>query len=180
MLNMFILKRRRYMLKLYSFCFCILTLLFGCAFIEDNQKVSSQETLYKDEHKSLEHEPDSFDISSIFGIKFFLSYEEHVDLINKKMTKGYVYRPEGYEFPPSFPRKGFKFEANGQFTFYEASPTDGIIQIEGRWEQHNGLNMFDIYQNNELVEVIQLRGGPDKIERWDILYLRSKYAKLAF
>ena len=36
-----------------------------------------------------------------------------------------VYRPRGYEFPPSRGRTGFEIKENGEFVNYDIAPDDG-------------------------------------------------------
>lgn len=44
-----------------------------------------------------------------------------------------VFRPHGYDFPPSRGREGFEVKANGQFIHYAIAPTDGTVSREGTW-----------------------------------------------
>jgi len=50
-----------------------------------------------------------------------------------------VYRPEGYAFPPSWPRSGYLFHADGRLTYYNPAPNDaGSIPSEvGTWTWEN-------------------------------------------
>lgn len=45
-----------------------------------------------------------------------------------------VYRPEGYEFPPSRGRAGFEIRKDGEFIDRPIAPADGNETILGRWE----------------------------------------------
>ncbi|UOQ52988.1 hypothetical protein [Hymenobacter cellulosivorans] len=44
-----------------------------------------------------------------------------------------VFRPETATFPASWPRNGFRFEADGVFIGRGPSPTDGVAVYPGRW-----------------------------------------------
>jgi hypothetical protein len=44
-----------------------------------------------------------------------------------------VFRPEGFEFPPSFGRDGFEMHENGEFVQEDVGPADGIVRVAGRW-----------------------------------------------
>jgi hypothetical protein len=45
-----------------------------------------------------------------------------------------VFRPEGFDFPPSFGRDGFEMQADGAFVQDEIGPADGVVQLPGRWQ----------------------------------------------
>lgn len=44
-----------------------------------------------------------------------------------------VYRPSGYDFPPSRGRIGFQFQEDGKLIYYGIARTDGTEQSSGRW-----------------------------------------------
>ncbi|WP_143436373.1 hypothetical protein [Hymenobacter crusticola] len=46
-----------------------------------------------------------------------------------------VYRPESYAFPPSWPRTGYLFHADGRLVHYNPAPNDGgsIPSEVGTW-----------------------------------------------
>ena len=44
-----------------------------------------------------------------------------------------VYRPDEFDFPPSFGRDGFEMLVDGQFIQDDIGPADGIVQVTGRW-----------------------------------------------
>ena len=50
-----------------------------------------------------------------------------------------VFRPDTYAFPPSWPRNGFRFDAEGVFVGRGPSPTDGIAVYPGRWTATDNL-----------------------------------------
>jgi hypothetical protein len=109
---------------------------------------------------ALPKQPSDFDIASIFSIKFFFSFEESSD-------DGAIFRPSGYKFPPSYPRPGFKFDADGQYTSYQPAANDaGTVPEMGlSWKQLGESNWFQILRNGEPEEVFILNGGPEKIKR---------------
>jgi hypothetical protein len=45
-----------------------------------------------------------------------------------------VYRPEGFEFPPSRGRAGFEIKKGGVFIDHPIAPADGNESISGQWE----------------------------------------------
>jgi hypothetical protein len=45
-----------------------------------------------------------------------------------------VFRPEGYEFPPSWARTGYEFLPGGYLVFHSAGPADEPIMSLGTWE----------------------------------------------
>ena len=44
-----------------------------------------------------------------------------------------VYRPSGFNFPPSFGREGFSILRGGRFVQYDIGPADGTVEIPGTW-----------------------------------------------
>jgi hypothetical protein len=44
-----------------------------------------------------------------------------------------VFRPDGFEFPPSFGRDGFEMHENGEFVQEDIGPADGTVRVPGRW-----------------------------------------------
>lgn len=44
-----------------------------------------------------------------------------------------VYRPRGYQFPPSRGRDGFEFKPNGEFILSGLGPTDRPQSMTGTW-----------------------------------------------
>ena len=44
-----------------------------------------------------------------------------------------VYRPEGFDFPPSFGREGFAMRRDGAFIQDVLARADGTVQVRGRW-----------------------------------------------
>jgi hypothetical protein len=44
-----------------------------------------------------------------------------------------VFRREGFPFPPSFARDGFRMFADGTFLQEDIGPADGIVTVPGRW-----------------------------------------------
>ena len=44
-----------------------------------------------------------------------------------------VYRPDGFDFPPSFGRDGFEMLVDGQFIQDDIGPADGVVQVTGSW-----------------------------------------------
>lgn len=46
-----------------------------------------------------------------------------------------VFRPEGFEFPPSFGRDGFEMHEDGDFVQEDVGPADGIVRVPGRWSR---------------------------------------------
>ncbi|SHI62226.1 hypothetical protein SAMN02745146_1206 [Hymenobacter daecheongensis DSM 21074] len=57
-----------------------------------------------------------------------------------------VFRPEGYAFPVSWARDGFRFDAGNVFTACGPSPIDGVDTDPGRWLTI-GPNKFRITPN---------------------------------
>ncbi len=56
------------------------------------------------------------------------SHEENTD-----PTVASVYRPYGFDFPPSRGRNGFRFSPNGNFVYLYPGPADEPLQVEGTW-----------------------------------------------
>jgi hypothetical protein len=95
----------------------------------------------------------SFNLDAIVGKSYFLSHEEGSD----------VYRPEGYNFPVSWPRPGFRFEADGTFTFFSPAPNDGgVIAEVGAWERV-GNNTYKLLKHGALVEKVRLSGDSQRV-----------------
>ncbi len=46
-----------------------------------------------------------------------------------------VYRPEGYELPPSRGRNSYEFKEDGTAYFYTFGPTDRPVTKEGTWKK---------------------------------------------
>ncbi|MDQ3973128.1 MAG: hypothetical protein M3276_02105 [Actinomycetota bacterium] len=44
-----------------------------------------------------------------------------------------VYRPPGFAFPPSFPRRGFQINPDGVFARHGPGPSDEPVTVTGRW-----------------------------------------------
>ncbi len=45
-----------------------------------------------------------------------------------------VYRPADYAFPPARGRRGFEVKKKGGFVAHEIAPTDGVEEVDGKWE----------------------------------------------
>lgn len=58
-----------------------------------------------------------------------------------------AYRPKSFNFPPSRGREGFELKDKGIFIKYAIAPTDGIIPLEGRWEQTENPYIVSIQLN---------------------------------
>lgn len=52
-----------------------------------------------------------------------------------------VFRPHGFDFPPSRGREGFEIKANGDFIHYGIAPADGTLSREGKWVMEGGKTM---------------------------------------
>jgi hypothetical protein len=62
-----------------------------------------------------------------------------------------VYRPVGYDFPPSRGRMGFEFREGGELTYYGIARADGSKQSSGRWTIE-GSNQVRIDVDNERIQ----------------------------
>jgi len=82
-----------------------------------------------------------------------------------------VYRPDGFDFPPSFGRDGFEMFVEGRFVQDDIGPADGIVQTEGQWmliaPLHVGVSFpgtdrpgysFEVVEVNPYV--LRIRRGP--------------------
>jgi hypothetical protein len=48
----------------------------------------------------------------------------------------HVYRPESFDFPPSFGRDGFEMCPDGEFVQEDIELADGTVRTRGRWVMH--------------------------------------------
>ena len=71
-----------------------------------------------------------------------------------------VYRPNSFEFPPSRGRTGFTIEPGGKFVQYTIAPTDGLMNIEGKWEHKNSSTLSITFPSGKqqpyLIEIVSL------------------------
>jgi hypothetical protein len=96
-------------------------------------------------------------LPEIFGITYYISHGE----LSGGDEKGDVYRPADYAFLNPFPRIGFKFDANGQYTSFEQASADApLTAVEGTWRQEG--SKIKIYQDNQQ-EKIKLKGNTQRI-----------------
>jgi len=62
-----------------------------------------------------------------------------------------VYRPAGYDFPPSRGRVGFEFREGGELVYFGIARTDGSEESPGRWAIE-GTNRVRIDVGNERIQ----------------------------
>jgi hypothetical protein len=46
-----------------------------------------------------------------------------------------AFRPDDFDFPPSFGRDGFEMRPDGEFVQDDVGPADGIVRVRGHWSQ---------------------------------------------
>jgi hypothetical protein len=79
-----------------------------------------------------------------------------------------VFRPDTYVFPVSWPRNGFRFDADGVFTGRGPSPTDGIAVYPGLWitEDNNTYRITPSGQSTSYgLQLISLQNDVLKLRR---------------
>jgi hypothetical protein len=82
-----------------------------------------------------------------------------------------AYRPEGFDFPPSRGREGFKIFKNGDFIQLSIAPQDGIQEDKGSWS-------FDKKSQTISVEVASRAGTSVKPYKMKVLEANSKILKV--
>ena len=80
-----------------------------------------------------------------------------------------VYRPAGYNFPPSRGRMGFEFREGGELVYYGIARADGSELSSGRWTIE-GSNQVRIDVDNErmqplVMEVVSCDDETLKVKR---------------
>jgi len=53
-----------------------------------------------------------------------------------------VYRPDGFDFPASRGRNGFRFFPNGDFVYIYPDPTDELMERTGTWRAFGNQNIL--------------------------------------
>jgi hypothetical protein len=81
-----------------------------------------------------------------------------------------VFRPQGYEFPPSRGRAGFEIRQDGVFIDHPIAPADGNESIPGKWENlgsHRLKVMFPKHPDRSafVLEIISCDGQTLKLKR---------------
>src|SRR5215210_2386437 len=66
-----------------------------------------------------------------------------------------VYRPAGYDFPPSRGRVGYEFREGGELVYYGIGRTDGSEVSSGRWTIE-GTKRVRIDVDNERIQPVIL------------------------
>lgn len=103
--------------------------------------------------------------AEIIGKTWWHSFEADRNLSDKILP----YRQEGFDFPRSRGREGFKIEMDGSFLYYAIAPTDGIEIKKGHWEIEN--EKIVVYfkgkdkQTGFLLKVISLEDGLLQVEK---------------
>ncbi|GFE71910.1 hypothetical protein CFPU101_45200 [Chroococcus sp. FPU101] len=80
-----------------------------------------------------------------------------------------VYRPIGYQFPPSRGRNGLEFRPNGEFILYGLGPTDRPQKIVGSWTAQS---------NNKIKIDVSVWG--DKGRMMEVISCDEKVLKLRY
>ena len=72
-------------------------------------------------------------LAEIIGKTWWHSFEDDRNLSDKILP----YRQEGFDFPRSRGREGFRMKTDSSFLYYAIAPTDGIEIKKGNWEVKN-------------------------------------------
>src|SRR5215210_8109472 len=66
----------------------------------------------------------------------------------------FVYRPQGYNFPPARGRRSFEIKKNGEFILHEINSSDRPVVLVGRFEANgNNIKVFFNQKGKETVDM---------------------------
>ncbi len=66
----------------------------------------------------------------------------------------FVYRPKGYNFPPSRGRRSFEIKENGEFILHEINSSDRPVVLVGRFEaKGNNIKVFFNQKGKETLDM---------------------------
>jgi hypothetical protein len=89
--------------------------------------------------------------------KWIHSHEEDTDT-------EMVFRPAGYNFPPSRGRQSFALNADGTMIKGGIAPTDGTVESEGRWEVEGDKISFYVGSRSKPTRTLNIVSvTPDKL-----------------
>jgi hypothetical protein len=64
-----------------------------------------------------------------------------------------VFRPEGFDFPPSRSRDGFEMQQVGRFIQDVIAPTDGVVRVPGSWRLIGPNRVSATFVNNRIPDL---------------------------
>ncbi len=86
------------------------------------------------------------DTSPLF-LRWAHSHEEDTDEVE-------VYRPPGFAFPPSFPRRGFEIRTDGVYLRRGPGPADELVTETGRWTADSITATFEGLGDAETLPIV--------------------------
>jgi len=103
-------------------------------------------------------------VNQIIEKTWWHSYEDDDNLSDDILP----YREEGYDFPRSRGREGFKMGGGGNFMLYGIAPTDGIRLEKGTWSEDSLRIKVKIEGKNEQefsLKIVSLEDGILRIKK---------------